>query len=79
MQQKATNNIQKMLPIIKPKPINERNMADAHLSLFPTPIALPIRTATHQTKVDIEAKARAHVETFIMESSYELHLHQKLK
>jgi hypothetical protein len=80
MQQKATNNIRKRPPITKPKPINERNMADAHLSLFPTPTALPIRTAVHQTRVDIEAKARAHAETFIMESSYELlHLPQKLK
>jgi hypothetical protein len=61
-----------MLPITKPKPINERNMANAHLSLFPTPIALPIMVATHQNKTNIEAKAKAHVETFTLESSCEL-------
>ncbi len=47
-------------------------MADAHLSLFPTPTALPIRATTHQTKTDIETKVRAHAETFIVVSSYEL-------
>jgi hypothetical protein len=47
-------------------------MVDAHLSLFPTPIALPIRVVAHQTTVDIEAKAKANAKTFIMESSYEL-------
>jgi hypothetical protein len=72
MQQKATNNIRKRPPITKPKPINERNMVDAHLSLFPTPTALAIRVVAHQTTFDIEAKARANVETFIMENSYEL-------
>jgi hypothetical protein len=40
--------------------------------LFPTLIALSIKVVALQTKVDIEAKARAHVETFIMESSCEL-------
>jgi len=72
MQQKATNNIRKRPPITKAKPVNERNMADAHLSLFPTPTALPIRAAAHQIRTDIETKVRAHVETFIKESSYEL-------
>ncbi len=72
MQQKPTNNIQKRPPITKPKPINDKNMANAHLSLFPTPITLPIRATTHQTIADIEAKARAHAETFTMESSCEL-------
>lgn len=48
------------------------NMADAHLSLLPTPITLPIKVATHQTKIDIEAKAKTHAKTFIVESSCEL-------
>ncbi len=72
MQQKPTNNIQKRPPITKPKRVSEKNMANAHLSLFPTPTTLPIRATTHQTKVDIEAKARGHVETFTTESSHEL-------
>ncbi len=59
MQQKAPNNIQVSLPITKPKPINERNMADAHLSLFPTPTTLPIKVAAHQTRANIKAKAHA--------------------
>jgi len=40
--------------------------------LFPTLIALSIKVVIRQTKVDIEVKAKAHVETFIVESSCEL-------
>jgi hypothetical protein len=72
MQQKAPNNIQIRPPITKPKYVSERNMVDAHLSLFPTPITLPIKVAGHQTRIDIEAKAKSHAKTFIMESSFEL-------
>jgi hypothetical protein len=47
-------------------------MVDAHLFLFPTPTTLPIKVAAHQTRAEIEAKARVHVETFIVESFCEL-------
>jgi hypothetical protein len=58
--------------ITKPKHVSERNMADAHLSLFPTPTTLPIKVAIHQTRIDIEAKAKTRVKTFIVESSCEM-------
>jgi hypothetical protein len=56
MQQKATNNIWKKPPITKPKPINERNMVDAHLSLFPTLTTLPTRVATHQSELTLRQR-----------------------
>jgi hypothetical protein len=63
MQQKATNNIPKKPPITKPKLVIERNNNTAHMSLF---------SSTHQTRANIEAKVRAHVETFIVQNSCEL-------
>jgi hypothetical protein len=72
MQQKARKNIQITPSITKLKPVSEKNMASAHLSLFPTPTTLPIKVVAHQIKADIEAKAKAHAKTFIVESSCEL-------
>jgi hypothetical protein len=55
-----------------PNMFNERNMTIAHLSLFPTLTTLSIKVVALYTKVDIKAKARTHVENFIMASSNEL-------
>jgi len=70
MQQKATNNIKKKPPITKPK--IERKIIDRHMSFFLTHITLLVRDAIHQTRANIEAKVKAHVETFKVENSCEL-------
>jgi hypothetical protein len=72
MQQKATNNIQKKPPITRPKPIIERNITNAHMSFSLTHTTLLIKVTIHQTRANIEAKVKAHVETFKVENSCEL-------